>query len=259
MANPFPGMDLYLEDTAWSVVHANLTEEIARQLVPKLRPKYLVLTEQRFVITPADEPDRVQERRWPDVGVVPSGDLGTNGGIATLTPPIMRTAIVPDEIPVKTVEIWDAEHRRLVTAIEVLSPTNKRGEGRIEYAAKRQNILRSDTHLIEIDLLRAGTRFPVTEPLPPAAYFVFISRAEQRPRVDLWPIAFDAPLPPVPVPLLPGDADVSLDLQAAFTSVHDFYRYDRLVGYTGPPLGPLTAEQAAWVEERLQRSGRRGD
>ena len=60
--------------TAWSVVHANLTEEIARQLVPKLRPKYLVLTEQRFVITPADEPERVAERRWPDVGVVPSGD-----------------------------------------------------------------------------------------------------------------------------------------------------------------------------------------
>src|SRR5437764_14395958 len=138
MANPFPGMDPYLEGTAWSVVHANLTEEIARQLVPKLRPKYLVLTEQRFVITPADEPDRVSERRWPDVGVVPSGDAGVAGGTATLTPPLTRTAVIPDEIPLKTVEVWDAAHRRLVTALEVLSPTNKRGEGRVQSPAERQ-------------------------------------------------------------------------------------------------------------------------
>jgi hypothetical protein len=138
MANPFPGMDPYLEDAAASVIHANLTEVIARQLVPKLRPKYLVLTEQRFVTV--------------------------------------------ERIPLKTVEIWDAEHRRLVTAIEVLSPTNKRGEGRIEYAAKRQSIMRSDTHLIEIDLLRAGSRFPVDEPLPPAAAVDTSAAAPRRRR-----------------------------------------------------------------------------
>ncbi len=257
MANPFPGMDPYLEDAAWSVVHANLTEEIARQLVPKLRPKYLVITEQRFVITPADEPDRVEERRWPDVAIVPSGDPGANGGTAVLTPPLTRTALIPDEIPLKTVEIWDAEHRRLVTAIEVLSPTNKRGEGRVEYAAKRQSIMRSDTHLVEIDLLRAGARFPVDEPLPPAAYCVFVSRAEKRPKVEVWPAALEAPLPPVPVPLLPEDPDAALDLQAAFATIHDFYRYDRLVNYAGPPPGPLTPEQVAWIEERLRAAGRR--
>jgi hypothetical protein len=191
------------------------------------------------------------------VGLVPSGDAGALGGTATLTPPLSRTAVAPDEIPLKTVEIWDAAHRRLVTAIEVLSPTNKRGEGRIEYAAKRQSILRSDTHLIEIDLLRAGTRFPVIEPLPPAAYFVFVSRAERRPKVDVWPVALDAPLPLVPLPLLSEDADATVDLQAAFAAVHDFYRYDRLVSYAGPPLGPLTQEQAVWVEGRLRAAGRR--
>src|SRR3954454_2994037 len=104
MANPFPGMDPYLEETAWSVVHANLTEEIARQLVPKLRPKYLVLTEQRFVITPADDPDHVEGRRLPDVSVVPAGDEGTTGETASLSPPLTRTAVAPDEIPLKTVE-----------------------------------------------------------------------------------------------------------------------------------------------------------
>jgi hypothetical protein len=190
-----------------------LTEEIAQQLVPKLRPKYLVLTEQRYVTV--------------------------------------------ERIPLKTVEIWDAEHRRLVTAIEVLSPTNKRGEGRIEYAAKRQSIMRSDTHLIEIDLLRAGTRFPVDEPLPPAAYSVFVSRSNERPEVQVWPIALDGPLPSIPVPLLPEDADASLELQTAFATIHDFFRYDRLVNYAGSLTGPLTPEQAEWVEGRLRESGRR--
>jgi hypothetical protein len=178
-----------------------------------LRPKYLVLTEQRFVTV--------------------------------------------ERIPLKTVEIWDAEHRRLVTAIEVLSPTNKRGEGRIEYAAKRQSIMRSDTHLIEIDLLRAGSRFPVDEPLPPAAYFAFVSRANERPEVQVWPIALDGPLPSIPVPLLPEDADASLDLQTAFATIHDFFRYDRLVSYDRPPPQPLTPEQTEWVEARLRAVGRR--
>jgi hypothetical protein len=155
------------------------------------------------------------------------------------------------------VEIWDAAHRRLVTAIEVLSPTNKRGAGRIEYAAKRQSIMRSETHLIEIDLLRNGARFPVDEPLPPAAYFAFVSRADKRPEMQVRPIALDGPLPPIPVPLLPDDADATLDLQAAFATIHDFFRYDRLVSYAGWPPPPLTPEQTEWVEGRLRAAGRR--
>jgi len=59
------------------------------------------------------------------------------------------------------------------------------------------------------------------------------------------------------VPLLPGDADVSLDLQQALTTVYDIIGYDELVDYSQPPYGPLTPEQAAWVEERLRSAGRR--
>ena len=59
------------------------------------------------------------------------------------------------------------------------------------------------------------------ENFPPAPYFVFLGRAEQRPVTDVWPILLDQPLPAVPVPLLAGDADARLDLQLALTTVYD--------------------------------------
>jgi hypothetical protein len=58
------------------------------------------------------------------------------------------------------VEIYvgSGSQRRLVTAIEVLSPTNKaQGEhGRDLYIRKQQEILGGKVHLVEIDLLRGG-------------------------------------------------------------------------------------------------------
>ena len=76
-------------------------------------------------------------------------------------------------------------------------------------------------HLIEIDLLRRGKRPPMREALPDVPYFIFLSRAQRRPLTDVWPIRLDAPLPTISVPLLPGDADVPLDVQLAFSRVYD--------------------------------------
>src|SRR5881396_2152160 len=69
---------------------------------------------------------------------------------------LVLPADIPTPIPHVTIEIRDTAHRQLVTAIEVLSPTNKRGDGRQEYLAKRRRILLSTAHLLEIDLLRQG-------------------------------------------------------------------------------------------------------
>ncbi len=48
---------------------------------------------------------------------------------------------------------------RLVTVIELLSPANKeRGSKGWElYRRKQEDVLKSDVHLVEIDLLRGGT------------------------------------------------------------------------------------------------------
>ncbi len=257
MPNPFPGMDPYLEGDLWLSVHNNLCEEIARQLSPKLRPKYVALTSRRVVLAPPDEGEADTASRYPDVGILSSRIAEAGPESATVaSAPMVRTIDFPEPIPHISVEIRDVAERQLVTCIEVLSPTNKRGPGREEYAGKRLQILSGTAHLVEIDFLRAGTRFPAPD-LPVAPYFVFISRAGRRREVELWPIALEQPLPTVPVPLLPGDADLQLDLQQALSVVYNIFGYDELLDYRQPPPGSLTAAEADLVQERLRRAGRR--
>ncbi|MBI2734410.1 MAG: DUF4058 family protein, partial [Aquabacterium sp.] len=155
------------------------------------------------------------------------------------------------------IEVMTPGDHKLVTAIEVLSPSNKRGPGASDYFKKRQEYLASSAHYLEIDFLRIGEQFRVRSTLPSTPYFVFLSRADQRPRVEVWPIAMEARLPIVPVPLLPEDADVSLDLQLAVDAVHDVFGYDAVVNYRKPPTVPLDSAQSQWADDRLKQSGAR--
>jgi hypothetical protein len=252
MPSPFPGMDPYLEGSLWMSIHTQLSVEIVRQLAPKLRPKYLALTTERFVYEEFDSVAIATASLYPDVGVSEAG-VGTRGeAVAVATAPIRLATVMPTAVPHVTVEIRDTANRQLVTAIEVLSPTNKRGDGYEEYLAKRRRILLSTAHLLEIDLLRSGKRLPMQTPLPEAAYFIFLSRAEQRPLTDVWPIQLSESLPAVPVPLLAGDGEVPLDLQLALANVYDLSGYDLAVDYTQPPEIRLNAAEAEWVETLLR-------
>ncbi|MBY0522184.1 MAG: DUF4058 family protein [Gemmataceae bacterium] len=256
MSNPFPGMDPYLEGDLWTTVHTDLCAEIARQLSPKLRPKYVALSTRRVILAPTEENGGTAQR-FPDVGIHSSQAPDASATAAVASAPLILTASLPEPIPHVSVEIRDVAQRRLVTCIEVLSPTNKRGPGREEYAGKRFQIISGTAHLVEIDLLRVGVRFATTQPLPVVPYFVFVSRAECRQQVEVWPIALEQVLPVVPIPLLAGDAPVPLDLQQALRVVYDIIGYDELVDYAQLPPGPLTPVEAAWVDEQLRRAGRR--
>lgn len=253
MASPFPGMDPYLEGSLWTTVHFSLGAEMVRLLAPRLRPRYVVLPVERVVMGTPDSLAITTSNFYPDVAVL-RGETVTAGAPATAVAavPLQLATIMPTPIPHVTVEIRDMAHRQLVTAIEILSPTNKQGDGREEYLSKRRRILVSPAHLLEIDLLRQGQRVPMEKPLPPASYFVFLSRAEKRPLTEVWPIYLDEPLPTVPVPLLAGDPDVSLDLQEVFTNVYDLLAYDLLVDYSQPAELPLAGELATWAHHLLQ-------
>jgi hypothetical protein len=248
-------MDPYLEGSLWTSIHFSLSAEIVRYLAPKLRPRYLVLPEERFVMETPESVAVTVADIYPDVSIAerqPTGQAGQ--GSAIMTAPLQLATIIPSPIPHVTVEIRDTANRQLVTAIEILSPTNKRGDGREEYLAKRRRILLSTAHLMEIDLLRQGQRVPMQQPLPPTPYFVFLSRAERRPLTDIWPIALDEPLPVVPVPLLPGDDDVPLDLQQVFTATYDLLGLDLAVDYRRPPEVSLQGEAVTWAEARLREA-----
>ena len=257
MPSPFPGMDPYLEGSEWTSVHVELSSEIARQLAPKLRPKYIVRTMRRFITEMPEDVAISTGDIYPDVGVA---DTQPNRGpiaadVVVAPAPLELTTLIPARIPDVTIEIRDVDQRALVTAIEVLSPANKRGEGYQDYLRKRHRILVSTTHLIEVDLLRVGRRVPMREALPDVPYFIFLSRSERRPIIQAWPICLNMALPVIPVPLLAGDDDVELNLQDAFTGVYDALGYDLSTDYTRPPTVSLSVEELRWLRQKLTEAG----
>jgi hypothetical protein len=258
MPSPFPGMDPYLEGALWTTVHFSLSAEIVRQLAPKVRPRYLVLPAERFVMETPESVAITTTDMYPDVSVAKTPSMvGAVQGTILAPAPLEVATIIPTPIPHVTIEIRDAANRQLVTAIEVLSPTNKRGDGREEYLAKRRRILLSTAHLLEIDLLRQGQRVPMQKPLPKTPYFIFLSRVEKRPITEIWPISLAEPLPMVPVPLLSDDNDEALDLQQAFAAIYDLLGYDLALDYSKPPEIPLPQEDSVWAETLLRAAGLR--
>lgn len=140
--------------------------------------------------------------------------------------------------------------------IEILLPENKRGRGFREYADKRLALLETDTYLLEIDLLRLGQRIELIGELPLASYYVFLSRWTRRPNTQVYPIQLRDKLPIIPVPLLPPDPDVTLDLQAALDACFDLVGYERLLDYA-KPLAELGVEDAVWIDETLRAVNRK--
>ena len=156
----------------------------------------------------------------------------------------------------------DAHNRRLregeqrVTVLEMLAPVHKRpGEGRQAHLDKRAALLESSVHLVEIDLLRQGPRMPLEDTLSPADYLVVVSKASERPVGDVRPLGLRQPLPVLPIPLLPPDPDIPLDLGQALHTAYARARYDLRIDYTQPPAPALLPEDTAWATALLAQAG----
>lgn len=246
MPLPFPGMDPYIEDPeVWSDFHGGLAEEIRAELNTQIQPRYVARLTPRVTY----EIVEVAERRGvrPDVAVWEHRDSAGMGNVAAIavTPaPVLSTVTLELPLELFTVEIREIKTMRLVTAIEILSPVNKQPshEAYGEYQRKRRELLRSMTHLIEIDLLRGGTRPPLEEPVPPAPYYVMLSRENKRPRVEVWPIQLQDKLPVLPVPLLQPDPDAKLDLSAVVAQVYERGGYGSIIDYQQSPPPPRLSE-----------------
>lgn len=263
MPSPFPGMDPWLEAPArWGTFHHDMISEIKNRLTQDLRPKYYARVEERVYISdPADPGRRVI---IPDVRILARDQYPESAAFETqataVAEPIVLTTLIDDEIREAYIEVRDAADRRVVTVVEVVSPTSKvRGSrGRNSYQQKRSEVMNSDTHFVEIDLLRAGEPIAAREPLPPGDYFVHVSPADQRPEGLIWSIKLRQELPTIGIPLLPEDDDASLDLQAVFSTIYDQSAYDLDVDYTAdPPPPPLAKADADWAAERLREAGLR--
>ena len=157
-------------------------------------------------------------------------------------------------IRLATVEIRSVGNMELITAIEILSPVNKRPshEGTREYQHKRRKFLHTEANLIEIILLRGGTRPVLDEPVPEAPYYITLSRADQRPNVTVWPIQFSNALPAIPVPLAEPDSDVWLEMGKAVATVYERGGYAAIIDYhRSIPSPRLHEEDEIWIDEYL--------
>lgn len=257
MPSPLPGMDPYIEAAdIWSDFHGDLAAEMRAELNRVLQPRYVARLTPHVTYEIVEIAERHNIR--PDVGVwqpqPPSGVGASAGAVSTATP---VESAVEMEVPLRlyTVEVHETDTWHLVTAIEILSPVNKRSshEAYHDYQRKRRALLRSATHLMEIDLLRGGERPPLARPVPQAPYYVTLSRVNRRPYVDVWPIRLWEKLPVLPVPLLDPDPDASLDLGMIVAAVYDRGAYVRLIDYNRPPPPPaLSDTEAVWLDEHLR-------
>jgi hypothetical protein len=169
---------------------------------------------------------------------------GEEGGVATAVwapprPTLEVTTDLPDQDEYE-VRVYDTEReRRLVAAVEIVSPGNiDRPESRRAFVAKCAALLRQDVSVAIVDVVTIrpfnlytellafiGQTDPAVLPEPPALYaaaFRWTSatdapRPRPRPRLQTWayPLAVGRPLPTLPL-WLANNLAVPLELEASY-------------------------------------------
>ncbi len=261
MPYPFPGMNPYLEHPEfWSEVHHLLIGLIAESLNPQLLPKYRVAIEKRVYQMSGEDslfvgiPDATVERSRTVTNLNPSN-------VVVATPkatPVTVTVPMPMEFREGYLEVREIATKEVVTVIEVLSPTNKRfGKGRDTYQEKRQQVLSSRTHLVEIDLLRGGEPMPIFGSGIQGYYRILVSRGNRRPRADLYVFNLPDVIPSFGLPLHSEAIEPVIDLQSLLSRVYNRAGYDVAIDYTSEPVPPLSKADAAWADTLLREKGLR--
>lgn len=258
MPTPFPGMDPYLERLdLWPDVHNRLVVLLADDLAPRLRPRYYVSIEERTYSVSTGE--LVFAGRG-DVAVVgPSSTESRRVEISVTGPEVVQVELpVPDEIRETYLEVRSVATDRVITVLEILSPTNKRvGEGREMYLRKRLQVAGTLTHLVEIDLLRSGEPMPMRGTYLPGDYRLLISRGERRPQADLFSFSVRQPIPEFSLPLQPGDEEPQVNLNRLLHDLYDRAGYDLRIDYRDEPHPPLEGEDRQWADELLHQANLR--
>jgi hypothetical protein len=220
MASPFPGIDPFLESQdLWPDFRARFIPALCDAISERLPVPYVA---------------RIDERQ----GVVedPGGE------------PLPGPLKLLDEVCEIYIKVLHWPDRKLVTVLELLSPSNTAGNGRRDYLAKRNALIRQEVNLVELDLLAAGRRLPMEEPLPPGDYYAFVARGDRRPVCQVYAWTVRDQLPPIPVPLMAPDRDVVIDRASVFAGVYERARYARSIDYAAPLEIPLKPEDKQWAE-----------
>jgi hypothetical protein len=258
-------MDPYIEACGlWEGFHNRLIHKIDESLAQVLPRGYIIDTAVRSYVVLMEPEGKDESLAKPDVAVTQPTTAKKprrkKAGVAVASSAedaesVPMEAFIAEKFEEPFVEIYaEREEPILVTCIEVLSPSNKREgtEGWNIYQRKRQALLLGQANFIEIDLLRGGHKMPMRTPWPDSPYTLLVCRATRAPRCRAWRAYFQRRLPPIPVPLLDPDPDLSLDLQPLIDTIYALGRYDERIDYTRPLSPQLSAVDASSVQELLK-------
>ena len=249
MKSPFPGMNPWLEGYLWPDVHSDLASAIRAILAPQIAPKYVA----RLAIAAYSDHDPESEIgiTYPDVEVMQRDNIAKEPAVAygnrITTEPTILSPFLPIEQKIVSIEIRDVEHNKLVTAIEILSPINKRKPNLIDYRRKVTELHKKGVHVLEIDLLRRGTR-PYSYLKSDKHYQMMLLRAKSN-KAAVWAVGIQDTLPILPVPLLAPDPDVVLDLGQALDIIFERSLYHLSIDYKKEAAPPAFSEaDLAWIQ-----------
>ncbi len=254
MPSPFPGMDPYIEaEGLWRNFHSRYVPAMAEAILAGAPDRYIVRIEEDIYLHELSAEERLTVGR-PDAFLATTAAWATSpvgppaGALGAPVAVSLVPAVEVERLPY--LEVVDRELWSVVTAVELLSPSNKAAGGdRTTYLAKRQRLQAGPIAFVEIDLLRSGPRLPL-DGLPACDFYAMVSRPDERPRAGVWPFGLRDRMPTIPIPLANGDADVPLDLRGPFDRVYDGAGYARYIyRYTIDP--PLPPADAAWAAGRV--------
>jgi hypothetical protein len=216
-------MDPYLEDEKlWPAFQHQLVSCLYQILLPGLIDRYRA---------------RVGQRRY-------------------VTEQALFTSVIRDEHTEEYIEIRQRSDGRLVTLVDVVSPTNKTTpEGRQAYLKKRTEAKTGGTSLVEIDLVLQGQ--PMLdysrEGLPEWDYAVTVTRSTQPERYEIYTATLQKRLPRFRLPLAADDRDTVLDLHAAFTRCYDQANFATKIDYLRDPATRISDDNRKWLGEVLKQ------
>ena len=221
MPSPFPGMDPYLEEEKlWPAFQHQLVSCLYQILLPGLIDRYRA---------------RVGQRHYA-------------------TEQALFTSVVREEHVEEFIEIRQRSDGRLVTLVDLVSPTNKTTScGRQAYLKKRNESKAAGTSLVEIDLVLQGQ--PMLDysrdGLPDWDYAVTVTRSTKPERYEIYTATLQKRLPRFRLPLASDDRDTVMDLQFAFTQTYAKGRFHTQVDYQCEPATVLKEEHGQQLRDLL--------
>ena len=219
---------------SWDELHGGWPMMIVLKLLPQL-PEGFVAAPGVHLGTVFEIDISAYEQDEPVAAAVPGGRGGV--AVAPQAPP-QPTLTLETELPDQDeyeVRIYDDRHgRRLVAAIELISPSNKdRPESRRAFVGKVAALLQREVCVSLVDVVTIrdfnlyadvlefiGASDPALGSKPPSLYAVTM-RSRKRPRrrslLESWfyPMHLGQPLPTLPL-WLDVDLKIDLDLESSY-------------------------------------------